>query len=95
MWKEVQVKTWTEASQGKRTFISKEYLEMKQFLKYRWNESISHSKTATNEKILIPTVHKKNKEFVLLFESDSVIDRILNFDHNKGGFSFCGAKIPI
>ena len=30
-----------------------------------------------------------------LFESDTVIDRILNFDHNKGGFSFCGAKIPI
>ena len=34
-------------------------------------------------------------EFVFLFESDTVIDRILNFDHNKGGFSFCGAKIPI
>ena len=94
MWKEIKVKAWAEASQRKKTFVIR-ILEMKHFLKYRWNESISHSKTATNEKILIPTVHKKNKEFVLLFESDSVIDRILNFDHNKGGFSFCGAKIPI
>ena len=41
------------------------------------------------------TQHLKPQNFVFLFESDTVIDRILNFDHNKGGFSFCGAKIPI
>ena len=47
--------------------------------------------------IIFPwTQQLKPQNFVLfLFESDTVIDRILNFDHNKGGFSFCGAKIPI
>ena len=37
----------------------------------------------------------ETRKFSFLFECDTVIDRILNFDHNKGGFSFCGAKIPI
>ena len=47
--------------------------------------------------IIFPwTQQLKPQNYVLfLFESDTVIDRILNFDHNKGGFSFCGAKIPI
>ena len=72
---------------------------MKQLLKYRWNESISHSKIANSRmmKYYFPlnTTIETTEFCFFLFESDTMIDRILNFDHNKGGFSFCGAKIPI
>ena len=94
MWKEIKVKAWAEASQRKKTFVIR-ILEMKHFLKYRWNESISHSKTAKSRMMnyYFPLNTKiETTEFVFYLK---VIPWLIGYwisTTTKEGFLFAGQK---